>query len=225
MRAHKIRVFILMRNLLFRRGIERALSPARDIEVSPACDVNEVVSSTVIGANEVAIVDFDAGGDLNLVIARQLKNYLPDIGIIALTTNDTESQLFQVMKGQAAACLNKDVTADDLVDTIRRVAHGERPINESLITHPGLADRVFRQFQELIRHNETGFMVTHLTSREKEILKYIARGFMNKQIALECGISEQTIKNHVTSIMHKLKASARTEAVDVARKNGLITVG
>lgn len=225
MNVRRIKVFILMRNCLFRQGIERALSCVRDIEVSVASDVNEVVSTPFVDAREVAIVDFDVSGDFNLTIARQLKKYLPDIGIIALTANYDEAQLFQVMKGQAAACLNKNVTAENLVDTVRRVADGERPINESLIAHPDLADRVFRQFQELFRQSETGFLASRLTSRETEILKYVARGWMNKQIALELGICEQTIKNHVTSILHKLNASARTEAVELARKHGLIAVG
>jgi len=110
------------------------------------------------------------------------------------------------------------------VDTIRRVARGEHPINESLTTRPKLAEQVLHQFQELSWRSETEDFLSPLTPREKEILDYIAQGYLNKQIAAELDISEQTIKNHVTSILRKLNANARTEAVVIAIKQGLISI-
>jgi two-component system response regulator DegU len=81
-----------------------------------------------------------------------------------------------------------------------------------------------RQFQELSSRSDTEEVVSSLTKREKEILDYIARGFLNKQIASSLEISEQTIKNHVTSILRKLNANARTEAVVIAIKRGIISL-
>ena len=119
-------------------------------------------------------------------------------------------------------CLNKETTPDQLIDTIRRVAHGQYPINESLITRPSVANKVLQQFQELSLQSET--VISPLTRRETEVLDYIAQGYLNKQIAAELDISEQTIKNHVTSILRKLNANARTEAVVLALKQGIITL-
>jgi DNA-binding NarL/FixJ family response regulator len=83
---------------------------------------------------------------------------------------------------------------------------------------------VLQQFQELTSKTEAEAFISPLTPREIEILEYIAQGYLNKQIAAELGISEQTIKNHVTSILRKLNANARTEAVVVAIKQGLIKI-
>ena len=102
------------------------------------------------------------------------------------------------------------------------MAAGEHPINESLTNRPKVAEQVLQQFQELSLRSEAEVLVSPLTPRETEILNHIAQGLLNKQIASKLGISEQTIKNHVTSILRKLNANARTEAVVVAIKQGLI---
>jgi DNA-binding NarL/FixJ family response regulator len=159
-----------------------------------------------------------------LKLARRIKQRLPNIGVVVLTSNPDDAQLFQALKAQAVAYLSKEVTADELVDIIRRVARGEHPINENLTTRPKLAEQVLQQFQELSWRSEAEGFIAPLTPREKEILNYIAQGYLNKQIAAELEISEQTIKNHVTSILRKLNANARTEAVVVAIKQGLISI-
>jgi len=107
---------------------------------------------------------------------------------------------------------------------VERTAHGEHPINESLANRPRVAEKVLSQFQKLSWQKDTEDIMSPLTPREIEILDYVARGFLNKQIAIELGISEQTIKNHVTSILRKLNANARTEAVVLAIKQGMITI-
>ena len=113
---------------------------------------------------------------------------------------------------------------DQLVSIIRRVARGEHPINESLTARPQIAEQVLQQFQELSWRSESEPFISPLTSRESEILDYIAQGYLNKQIAIALSISEQTIKNHVTSILRKLNANARTEAVVIAIKQGIISL-
>ena len=135
-----------------------------------------------------------------------------------------DNQLFLALKAQAVAYLSKEVTGVQLTEIIRRVAKGEHPINESLTSRPRVAEHVLQQFQELTSRSESEAFISPLTPREIEILQYIAQGYLNKQIAAELGISEQTIKNHVTSILRKLNANARTEAVVVAIKQGLITI-
>ena len=83
---------------------------------------------------------------------------------------------------------------------------------------------LFLGFQGLSGHKEAETLVAPLTNREVEILNYVAQGYANKQIAAEISISEQTIKNHITSIMAKLNANARTQAVVIAVKKGLISL-
>ena len=225
MNTGKIQVFILSKQLLFRQGIEHILSSTQNTEITGAVEVNEEVLSTIDKLPpDVALVDVDASSDSELTIIHRIKQRLPNIGIIVLTSNPNDAELFQALKAQAAAYLSKEVTAEKLVDTIRRVACGEHPINESLVTRPNVADQVLQKFQELSWRVETEAFISPLTNRETEILNYIAQGYLNKQIAIKLGISEQTIKNHVTSILRKLNANARTEAVVVAIKQGLISI-
>ncbi|MBA7610938.1 Transcriptional regulatory protein DegU [subsurface metagenome] len=225
MKRNKIQVFILSQQFLLRQGIEHSLSSVEDIEISGAADLNGGALSTIdTMPPDVALVDIDAPSNNGLTLARKIKQRSPNIGVIVLTSNASDAQLFQALKAQASAYLEKEVTAEQLVDTIRRVARGEHPINEGLTTRPKVAEQVLQQFQELSQRYEAEAFISPLTSRETEILNYIAQGYLNKQIAIRLGISEQTIKNHVTSILRKLNANARTDAVVLAIKQGLISI-
>jgi DNA-binding NarL/FixJ family response regulator len=217
-------VFILSQQSLFRQGIERSIA-SDDIAISGATDINEEVLATMDKMPpDVALIDIDSNPEISLGLIRRIKQVLPHVGIAVLASNASDTLLFQALKAQSSAFLNKEVTAKDLIETIHSVASGLHPINESLMTRPHVADQVLRQFQELSRQSEAKAFISPLTARETEILNYIAMGFLNKQIATKLGISEQTIKNHVTSILRKLNANARTEAVVVAIKQGLITI-
>jgi two-component system response regulator DegU len=226
MNENKINVFIVSNQSLFWQGLEHSLSVVSDIEISQALEISdEILRSMENQPPDVAIIDIDNNTVRCLAITRELKQRLPNIGIIALTSNYNDVQIFEVLKAQAAACLSKETTAEQLIETVRSVARGEHPINENLVSHPILADQVIRQFQELTKRNETQPFVSPLTPREMEILNHVAQGLLNKQIANQLGISEQTIKNHVTSILRKLNANARTEAVVLALKRGLVSIG
>jgi len=225
MDENRIQVFILSQQYLFRQGIEHSFATADDVQVSGATQVNdEVLKAFDNLPPDVVLVDIDGSADDSLALARRIRQYSPSIGVIVLTSTPSDDQLFEALKAQAAAYLSKEVNAEQLVDVIRRVARGEHPINESLTTRPKVAEQVLSQFQELSLRSETEAFISPLTAREIEILRYIAQGYLNKQIAVKLGISEQTIKNHVTSILRKLNANARTEAVVLAIKQGLITI-
>jgi len=222
---NKIQVFVVSQQSLFQQGVEHTFSDTEDITISGATGVNDQVLSVIDNLPpDVALVDIDGPSETCLELARKIKQRSPNIGVIVLTSNPDDNQLFLALKAQAVAYLSKEVTADQLVNIVRRVARGEHPINESLTTRPKVAEHVLNQFQELTWRSEAEAFISPLTPRETEILQYIAQGYLNKQIAAELGISEQTIKNHVTSILRKLNANARTEAVVVAIKQGLISI-
>jgi len=220
-----IQILIVSQQVLFRQGVERSLSDTEDIEISGTTGVNDdVLLSIDIMPPDVVLVDIDASSDSGLKLAHSVKQRLPSIGVIVVTSGLDDTLHFQALKAQASAYLSKEVSVDELVNTIRRVAHGEYPINESLTAKPRVAEQVLRQFQEPSWRGEAEDFISPLTAREKEILKYVARGYANKQIADEIGISEQTIKNHVTSILRKLNANARTDAVVRGIKQGIISI-
>ena len=194
-----------------------------DIEISGAAEMkDETLSKIDNWLPDVALVDIDTPADSGPALARRIKQRLPNVGIIVLSSTTNDNQLFEALKGQASAYVNKEVSADELIQLIRRVAHGEHPIDESITARPSVANKILRQFQELSWQSEG--VTSPITPRETEILSYIAQGYLNKQIAIDLDISEQTIKNHVTSILRKLNANARTEAVVIAIKQGLISI-
>jgi DNA-binding NarL/FixJ family response regulator len=221
----KVQVFVVSQQFLFSQGIEIALVHEDDIEISGATHTqNGVFQAIDTMPPDVILLDIDGDSEDGLMLARKIKQRLSSIAVVIFTSNPSDVQLFQALKSQAAAYLNKEISLEQLVSIIRRVARGEHPINESLTTRPQIAEQVLQQFQELSWRNESEQFISPLTARESEILEYIAQGYLNKQIAIALNISEQTIKNHVTSILRKLNANARTEAVVIAIKQGLISL-
>jgi len=201
-----------------------ALSGVEDIQIIGQAKVTDKALIVEVMPPDVVIVDIDVSPDSSLSLAHRLKQRSPSVGIIMLTSSPSDDQLFQAIENQVAAYLSKEINGDQLADMVRRVARGEYPINESLSSRPELAGKILSQFQELSGKTEVETLISPLTARETEILNYVAQGHSNKQIAAELSISEQTIKNHVASIMVKLNANARTQAVVIAVQKGLISI-
>lgn len=221
----KIKVCIISPQSLFRQGVRHSLAGMSGIEIISEAEANdEAVSAVESSLPDVVMVDIDTPSDSGLQLARQIRQRMPNIGVIVLTSTPEDDQLFQAIKAQAAAYLSKDITAEELANTVKRVAKGEHPINESFVSHPKVAEKVLYHFRELPLGRGTESFVSPVTAREQEILNYMAKGYLNKQIALALDISEQTVKNHVTSILRKLNANARTQAVVEAIKQGLVSI-
>jgi two-component system response regulator DegU len=221
----KIKVFILSSQSLFRDGVRQSLDSKRGIEISGESEVTDEVLPTMESSlPDIVLVDIDAPAESGLKLARRIRQRLPNIGVVVLTSNPEDEQLFQAIKAQASAYLSKEVTAEQLFDIVKRTAQGEHPINESLAARPKVAEQVLHHFQELSLGKGAEAVIAPVTPREREILTYMAQGYLNKQIAFALKISEQTVKNHVTSILRKLNANARTQAVVEAIKQGLVTI-
>ena len=210
---------------MFSKGIEISLSSEPDIKIIDSVDFSNGVEYSVDNLPpDIAILDVDGSGDTGFDMALRLKHRLPNIAIIIFSSDTCDERLFLALKAQAAAYLSKEATTKEIIQTVRRLIKGEYPINDSLHDRPKVAEHVLEKFQELASQSDTGDMISPLTNRETAILEYIAQGFLNKQIASELSISEQTIKNHVTSILRKLNANARTEAVVIGIKRGIISI-
>ena len=224
MKNKLINIIVVSPQIMFRKGIEITLSSEPDIKIIDSIDFSNGIEYSVENLPpDIAIVDIDGSPDTGFDIVHRLKQRLPNIATIVFTSYPNDEQLFLALKAQAAAYLSKEATNDEIIHTIRRLVLGEYPINESVTDRPKVAEQVLRQFQELSSRSEAEF-ISPLTPRETEILRYVAEGYLNKQIAAELNISEQTIKNHITSILRKLNANARTEAVVIAIRCGIISV-
>jgi len=224
MSKQQIKVCTFSQQPLFQEGILHGLSNAEDIQIIGQAKVTDKTLITEVMPPDVVVVDIDTSPDSSLSLAHRLKQRLPSVGIIMLTSSPSDDQLFQAIENQVAAYLSKEISGDQLADMVRRVARGEYPINESLSSRPELAGKILSQFHELSGKTEVETLIAPLTARETEILNYVAQGYSNKQIAAELTISEQTIKNHIASIMLKLNANARTQAVVIAVQKGLISI-
>jgi DNA-binding NarL/FixJ family response regulator len=223
--VEKTKVLIISQQPLFRQGIKSSLSQMADIEVLGEAEVDEKVLSTIeTSPPDVVLLDLEGASHDGLNLCRAIKQRLPSVATISLTSQPEDSQLFQAIKAQASAYLSKAVTTEELAQSIRKCAQGEHPINEGLINRPKVAEQILQQFYELSRERDTAGFISPLTHRETEILNYMAQGYLNKQIAETLSVSEQTIKNHITSILRKLNVNARTQAVIVAIKKGLVSI-
>ncbi|MBI3964861.1 MAG: response regulator transcription factor [Chloroflexi bacterium] len=220
----KFRLLVADDHPIFRQGLRGVLESEGDLTViAEASDGETAVELTQTLSPDVVLVDVHMPGVDGLEVTRKIKLLNPRTGVILLTAYDDEEQLFQAIKVGASAFFLKDVQPEVLMDAIRRVAGGEYLINESVLTKPLVASRVLKQFRELAMvGQDVEPLFVPLSAREIEVLEYIARGNSNKEIARALKISDQTVKNHITSILRKLAVNDRTQAVVYALRHGWI---
>ncbi|WIG57714.1 MAG: Two-component transcriptional response regulator, LuxR family [Ktedonobacterales bacterium] len=220
-----IRVMVIDEHPLFRQGCRWALENSGDcVVVAEASDSREGLDLAKQHVPDVVLIDALLSTNDALELARQLRHAMPRVAIIMLTAFEDEEQLFQSMKLGAAAYLLKGISAEDLIDAVRKVSRGVYIINDNVLSRPTVASRVLRSFREMTAEEppEVQPLYSPLSAREIEILDYIARGNSNKEIAKSLKISDQTVKNHITSILKKLSVNDRTAAVVHALKHGWI---
>jgi DNA-binding NarL/FixJ family response regulator len=220
----RIQVLIVDDHPLFRRGIRWSHEAESDIAVAgEAPDGHAALALAEKSPPDVVLLDINMPGMSGIEIARVLKRHHPRVAIVIITMHEDDEQLFNAIRVGAAAYCTKDVDPAYIVSIIRRVARGEYLINENVLSHPFVASRVLDQFRELARIDHASESVfSPLTPREVEILDCVARGNSNKEIASILGISDQTVKNHITSILRKLQVNDRTQAVIYALRHGWI---
>jgi len=221
-----IRVIIIDQQPLFRAGIRATLELMAGCEiVGESTDAYDVLELARTYNPDVALIDAGLTTADPLEIARQARHLAPRMAIIMLTPLEDEERLFQSIKVGAAGYYTRDITPDALADAVRKVSNGEYLIRDDVFTKPQIANRVLKSFRELEVEEtveETRDLYSPLSSREVEILDYIARGNSNKEIAKSLKISDQTVKNHITSILKKLSVNDRTAAVVHALRHGWI---
>jgi len=222
----KIKVLVIDKQTYYRAGVCQALSGQDDLELSDCDPDDNPIGLIETSAHDVVLLDVDPPSFSGLSLGREIAHYCPATKVIMLTParlNDDE--LFEVVKVGAVAYLSKNTTPADLAQTIIRVFGNEYPISESLLARPKAAETVLKQFQSIVVNGNGKAMesvISPLTFREIQVLNYIADGNSNKQIAKTLEISDQTIKNHVSSILRKLNANDRAQATAIAIRKGLI---
>jgi DNA-binding NarL/FixJ family response regulator len=222
--VNRVQILIVDDHPLFRRGIRWSLENEHDLlVVGEAADGQSALQQIDLTMPDVVLVDINMPQMSGLEVTRIIKRRHPQMGVIILTMHEDDEQLFHAIRVGAAAYCTKDVEAEELIRLIRRVARGEYLINENVLSRPFVASRVLDQFRELSQIDQVSDGVfSPLTPREVEILDCVAQGNSNKEIARILSISDQTVKNHITSILRKLAVNDRTQAVIYALRHGWI---
>ncbi|MEO7665066.1 MAG: response regulator transcription factor [Candidatus Limnocylindrales bacterium] len=220
----RIRILIVDDHVLFRVGIAQILSKEDDLEVvAEAEDARSAVEAALETSPQIILMDLSLPAPGGIETTQRIKRELPATSVIVLASAEDDDSLFDAIKAGAAAFILKDVSPDDLVQIIRRVAIGEYLINDKVFAQPAVASRVLKEFRELaVYGQEAAPIFAPLSPREVEILDNIAQGMTNKQVAYQLSISEQTVKNHMSSILRKLSVNDRTQAVVYAMRQGWI---
>jgi two-component system NarL family response regulator len=221
-RAEPIRTMIVDDHALFRRGLEMVLDEEGDIElVGQASDGTEAVEKAAESLPDVVLMDIRMPRSSGIEACRAMKEAAPSAKIVILTISDEEEDLFEAIRAGASGYLLKDIPLDEVADTVRAVYGGQSLIN------PSMAGKLLTEFATLARREADTdptqeVPAPRLTEREMQVLKLVARGMNNRDIAKELFISENTVKNHVRNILEKLQIHSRMEAVMVAVREKLI---
>jgi DNA-binding NarL/FixJ family response regulator len=222
--GERIRILLVDDHALIRVGMRSIIEHEPDMDiVGEADDPRSAVEAALETTPDIILMDLSLPAPGGIETTQRIKRELPACGIIMLAVEEDENVLFDAIKAGAAAFILKDVGPDDLVTIIRRVNDGEFLINDKVFAKPAVASRVLKEFRELaIYGQEAAPIFAPLSPREVEILDNIAQGMTNKQVAYALSISEQTVKNHMSSILRKLSVNDRTQAVVYAMRQGWI---
>lgn len=222
-----INVLIVDDHPLFREGLQKALDLEDDIRVIAHCEDGEAALGMVREKNpDVVLLDVNLPGMNGLQVARQLKAERSDCAVVMLTAyHDTQQVLYAMRAGASAYCA-KNVSPEELVNVIRDAANGYYVVGDKRMSQHTLDEWINTNVEAMagpyiIDANEH---FIPLSPRETEILQSVTRGMSNKEIASKLGISQQTVKNHMTSILRKLNVEDRTQAAVTALRHGWVRI-
>jgi DNA-binding NarL/FixJ family response regulator len=214
-----IRVAVVDDQELFRRGLTMLLGVEDDIEV--VGEAGDGVAATELAAAavpDVILMDVRMPRRSGIEACLAIKEIAPTARIIMLTVSDEEADLYDAVKNGASGYLLKDSSIDEVAQAIRVVADGQ-----SLIS-PSMAIKLLDEFKQMSRSDRQQVPSPRLTDRELEVLKLVAQGLNNREIAKRLFISENTVKNHVRNILEKLQLHSRMEAVMYAVREKLLDI-
>ena len=214
-----VRVVVVDDQELFRRGMVMLLGVEPDIEVvGEAGDGVTATDLVVKTAPDVVLLDVRMPKRSGLQACMKIKELVPTVKIIMLTVSDEEGDLYEAVKNGASGYLLKDSSIDEVAQAVRVVADGQ-----SLIS-PSMAIKLLDEFKQMSRSDRQQVPTPRLTERELEVLKLVAQGLNNREIAKRLFISENTVKNHVRNILEKLQLHSRMEAVMYAVREKLLDI-
>lgn len=211
------RVLVVDDHALFRKGVASLLHGTEGFTVvGEARDGREAVAKAQALTPDVVLMDVYMPGMDGLEAARRIKQVRPSVRIIMLTVSEEDQNLFEALKAGAHAYLLKSVEPEELFRTLRGIVRGEAFLS------PSMATKLLDEFARQSGAGAAEAAAARVSAREREVLELLTRGAVNKEIAAALGISENTVKNHLKSIMEKLHAENRVQVVVYALRKGLV---
>lgn len=213
-----ITILLVDDQTLIRQGIQTLLDLEPDLMVvGTAVNGREALDAVERLRPDVVLMDVRMPVMDGVAATRELSARFPDIGVIILTTFDDDEYLFEGLKAGARGYLLKDISSDEMAQAVRAVAAGQALIQ------PSIARKVVAEFSRMASAPQMPQVLAEpLTEREREVLRALAAGLSNREIADQLVITEGTVKNHVSNILAKLDVRDRTQAVLKAQSMRLI---
>jgi two-component system NarL family response regulator len=206
----RIRVLLVDDHALFRRGLLLVLESEDGIEVvGEAEDGEEAIRKAEELAPDVVLMDVRMPRVSGIQATQRLAESLPTTRIIVLTVSDEEDDLYEAIKAGATGYLLKEISIEEVADAVRAVMQGQTLIS------PSMASKLIAEFANLskVASQRSSVPAPRLTDRELDVLKLVAQGLTNREVAEQLYIAENTVKNHVRNILEKLHLHSRMEAV------------
>ena len=211
-----IKVLIVDDHAIVRKGIIALLETEKDIQVvGEASDGSQAITMADRLKPDMIIMDLVMPGVNGIDAIRQITTQDQAAKILVLTSFATDDKVFPALKAGALGYLLKDSNPQELLDAIRQVSKGESWL------HPSVAKKVLKE----LTHTSAPSNLEELTERETEVLKLVAQGMSNREIADQLVISEATVRTHVSSLLAKLHLASRTQAALFALREGLASLG
>lgn len=205
---------------LFRRGMTMLLGSEAGIEVvGEASNGVEGVELAKSAAPDVVLLDVRMPKQSGIEACVAIKETVPSAKIVMLTMSDEEADLYEAVKNGASGYLLKDSSIEEVAQGIRVVADGQ-----SLIS-PSMAAKLIDEFKTMSKPDKVTGAALKLTERELDVLRLVAKGLSNRDVAQRLAISENTVKNHVRNMLEKLQLHSRMEAVMYAVREKLVELG
>jgi two-component system response regulator NreC len=216
----KIRIVLVDDHEIVRAGLRMLIQAQEDMEiVGEAENGQQALDLCSKQPPDVVIMDITMPGLSGLEVTRQLKQQCPNTNVLALTIHEGEQYFFEMLNAGASGYVPKRAAPTDLVAAIRAVYSGE------VYLHPSVAKALVNDYLQRVQLGWERASYDGLTTREQEVLKMIAEGQMNKEIAEKLSISVRTVERHRENIMSKLNLHSRAELVRYAVDKGLIDLG
>jgi DNA-binding NarL/FixJ family response regulator len=216
-------IVLVHAHTFFREGLRHNLSFLTDFHVvGEASNGQQAIQLVGVADPDMVLMGVDLPGVNGLEVSRVIKRNHPNVCVVLISSSIDTSTIVKAIRAGISACINPTSSWDALFDTLCEVRDGKYPINDMVLARPEVAAEVLATFRQMAVDDDVHHIYSPLSPRELQVLELIAANCTNKEIATSLEISNQTVKNHVSSILRKLAVNDRAQAVVYAVRQGWI---